>query len=290
MTLIPILSLAVILLNGPHSGSASLPHFPASLLNSPDILNFAHGLNENDRIVGGVPAAEGEFPFQISIQRHSGEKENKSSHFCGGTIVSPRVIISAGHCAKSQEPSRIRICIGALNIKTECAEETLAKVSAIRIHSGYKPSTIDNDISAFILEEPLTFNKRIAAVDLPTDSTEEVKENTACFVSGWGTTSEGGGVSQNLLYVEVPTVTTDKCQESYGVDEITASMICAGEEAGGKDSCQGDSGGPMIAKDTKVFTGITSWGYGCARPGYPGVYTNVQRFSAWIQDVINEYR
>jgi len=288
MILIPILSLAFILLHGPDSGSASLPQFPTSLQNSPHILNFTHGLNENDRIVGGVEAEHGEFPFQISIQRYSGGKDEKSSHFCGGSIVSSRVIISAGHCAKGQEPSRVRICVGALNIKTDCAEETLCEVSAIRMHPEYSPSTIDNDISAFILKEPLTFTDHIAPVELPTDISE-VKEDTACLVSGWGTTSEGGAVSPHLLYVEVPTVTTGKCQESYGEDEITASMICAGAEVGGKDSCQGDSGGPMIAKDTKDFTGITSWGYGCARPGYPGVYTNVRRFLGWIQDCIAEF-
>jgi len=289
MALIPILLLAFIVLFGPDSSSASLPHFPTSLLNSPNIMNFSQGPHEYDRIVGGVPAEQGEFPFQISIQRYSGRGGEKSSHFCGGSIVSPRVIVSAGHCAKNQEASKVRICVGALNIKTDCTEENLLEVSAIKIHQHYQPSTIDNDISTFILESPLRFNERVAPVRLPTDVTE-VKENTACFVSGWGTTSEGGGISHELLYVEVPTVATDKCKESYGVDEITASMICAGEEAGGKDSCQGDSGGPMIAKDTKVFTGITSWGYGCARPGYPGVYTNVQRFVDWIHDVIGEYR
>ena len=38
---------------------------------------------------------------------------------------------------------------------------------------------------------------------------------------------------------------------------------------GGKDSCQGDSGGPMTYMGTHV--GIVSWGYGCARPAYPGM-------------------
>jgi secreted trypsin-like serine protease len=34
--------------------------------------------------------------------------------------------------------------------------------------------------------------------------------------------------------------------------------------------------------DTWHIAGITSYGYGCARPGYPGVYTRMSMFIDWI--------
>lgn len=82
--------------------------------------------------------------------------------------------------------------------------------------------------------------------------------------------------------MEVPVVSDTDCRVSYGVTDIADHMICAGLPEGGKDACQGDSGGPLFANGTQY--GIVSWGYGCARPDYPGVYTEVAYFVDWIYD------
>jgi secreted trypsin-like serine protease len=105
-------------------------------------------------------------------------------------------------------------------------------------------------------------------------------------VVGWGALREGGVLQRRLRAARVPFVSDDKCRDAYkgaGYRFAADEMICAGNfRRGGVDSCQGDSGGPLVRRDRAgrwVQVGIVSWGHGCARPGFPGVYTQVSAFA-----------
>lgn len=88
----------------------------------------------------------------------------------------------------------------------------------------------------------------------------------------------------NLRAAVVPKANQQLCNTSYSrYGGVTDRMICAGLQQGGKDACQGDSGGPLVNKDTLV--GVVSWGYGCAVPNYPGVYSRVSSVRDWIKTV-----
>merc|ERR1711872_1000407 len=199
---------------------------------------FRKGLN---RIVGGDEAAPGELPYQLSFQDIS---FGSPWHFCGASIYNENWAICAGHCVQ---------------------------------HEDYDGFTVSNDVSVLQLTSPLTFNDFVQPIALPGQGHAASGE---CIVSGWGTTSEGGHTPSVLMKVSVPVVSDEECRDAYGQNDIEDSMICAGLPEGGKDSCQGDSGGPFVCSDTgsNYLAGIVSWGYGCARPHYPGVYTEVAYF------------
>ena len=88
--------------------------------------------------------------------------------------------------------------------------------------------------------------------------------------------------------VPIPT-----CKRAYSW--VGKGQVCAGVPRGGKDSCQGDSGGPLWVAASKdgdpvnvTQVGIVSSGRGCARQGYPGVYTDVAKYFSWIIETMAE--
>lgn len=103
---------------------------------------------------------------------------------------------------------------------------------------------------------------------------------------GFGALSEGDSFgSTTLQEVTVNAVSHDTCNAQYNGEIVEDIMLCAGVPGGGKDSCQGDSGGPIINSDG-VQVGIVSWGYGCGRPEFSGVYSRISGAIDWINEQI----
>lgn len=236
------------------------------------------GLNfngDNGFIVGGVAAKEGEVPYQVSLQ--------KTSHFCGGTILSANWILTAAHCVSGQTASALNIRYNTLKHN----QGPSVKVSQIISHPGYSSWTLDNDIALIKVATPLTLGSANAQVaKLPTQGSDP---SGNVVITGWGYLKEGGGsLPADLQTLTVPVVTREKCNTQYNGD-ITENMFCAGVDEGGKDACQGDSGGPVVSGTSGNFVvhGAVSWGYGCARPTHAGVYTRVGNYVEWINTNTN---
>ena len=154
--------------------------------------------------------------------------------------------------------------------------------SKLTVHPDYSSSDLTNDIGIIEVSEPFEFNDFVKPIVLAPEG-EEYEEGDTCVVSGWGSTFEGGIVARYLRAVEVPYVNDEDCDVAYasGGTPVVDSMLCAGVK--GKDACQGDSGGPILCGGNGTLSGVVSWGNGCAREGYPGVYTQVSKFRDFIR-------
>lgn len=158
---------------------------------------------------------------------------------------------------------------------------TKIAVSRVIENNDYDPDSTDNDMAILKLATPLTFSAKIKPIALQ-DSGDEVPERTIAYVSGWGAIREGNqDTPAALRAVDVRVISHSDCVESYGPGMISTHMLCA--QTAGHDSCQGDSGGPLATDDGKLI-GVVSWGYGCARPEYPGVYAKVSDMNEWIMN------
>lgn len=164
----------------------------------------------------------------------------------------------------------------------------LVKVAQITQHSEYDAKTIKNDIAVLRLASSLEFGSSISAVELPSSAEDTPETGTKCSVTGWGSTSHGGGsLPANLLVTYVNIVDHEKCAKEYADrHEVDDSMICAGVRAGGKDACQGDSGGPLVDTSSKKQVGVDSWGFGCGMHAQDGVYASTAAYLDWIQGAI----
>jgi trypsin len=216
------------------------------------------------RIVGGTPTTIDEFPATVIFN------VNGAQH-CAGTLVAPNKVLTAAHCTDGVEASQMEIIGGQTKFSDTSGEK--AGVSDVWQNPGFDMTGMQHDNSVLTLDKELSY-KPATLVQSADDAA--YKAGADVTVVGWGATSEGGDVSDTLLKVNVPVVDNNSCAEAYSTGGTTydkASMFCAGVPEGGKDSCQGDSGGPAYV-DGKL-AGIVSWGQGCARKDFPGVYTNV---------------
>ncbi|CAL8110686.1 unnamed protein product [Orchesella dallaii] len=241
-----------------------------------------HIQNFHDRIVGGAIANRGQFAYQIQLQF-------AGSHFCGGAILNENWIVTAAHCADSAGPLFYVVVANQYNIYTNEGTERKHLVSRIVVHPDYDAQYFPNDIALMRLAQPLVLDELATPIALPpANHTPPAGYNST--VSGWGSLSEGGLSPVYLHYVSVPFVSDEDCDAAYQQvgESIVDSMVCAG--LAGKDACQGDSGGPLVSNDlddgSLYLSGVVSWGQGCGRAGYPGVYTEVSKFVDWIQTTI----
>ncbi|XP_042738002.1 ovochymase-2 isoform X3 [Lagopus leucura] len=240
------------------------------------------------RIIGGEEAVPHSWPWQVSIQI-------SDQHICGGAVVAKEWIVTAAHCFNSKELFRnLWMVVTGIHDLTEQEYRQKRSVKQYIIHPSFNKITMDSDIALLQLAEPLEFNHYVHPVCLPAKE-EVVQPSSVCIVTGWGAQEEDREKNKKLHQLEVPILMLEACQTYYInlPSRVTQRMICAGfplEE--GKDSCTGDSGGPLVcpSKDGSGFytlNGITSWGLGCGRKSYPGVYTNVGVFVDWIKQSIN---
>ncbi|GHB14580.1 MULTISPECIES: S1 family peptidase [Streptomyces] len=216
-------------------------------------------------VVGGTRAAQGEFPFMVRL-----------SMGCGGALYAQDIVLTAAHCVNgSGNNTSITATGGVVDLQSTSA----VKVKSTKVLQAPGYNGKGKDWALIKLAKPISQpTLKIATT---------TAYNTGNFtVAGWGAATEGGGQQRYLLKATVPYVSDTVCRQAYGSDLVPAEELCAGYvSTGGVDTCQGDSGGPMFRKDNAgawIQVGIVSWGEGCARAGYPGVYTEVSTFAAAI--------
>ena len=232
---------------------------------------LAASLTPSHAIVGGAAAAEGAYPFMAAITDNSGFQ------FCGGSVISSTWVITAAHCVQGEQANKVKVVTGRTNLGNTSQGQSI-QAAQIVVNPNYDGHGFD---AALIRLSTATTAPPITVATASHDSFEVA--GTVLRVIGWGdqTNTLGLTATNQLREVDVKVVADNQCgQTNFGFDAPTG--VCASDIL--KDSCQGDSGGPMFHNATRVLIGLVSYGTGCAVPGFPGVYSEVNNPSirAWI--------
>ncbi|KAI8045560.1 chymotrypsin-2 [Drosophila gunungcola] len=238
---------------------------------------FGDLLAQEHFIVGGQNAAEGDAPYQVSLQTLVG------SHLCGGAIISDRWILTAGHCVKGYPASRLQVASGTVRYAQPGA---LYYPEAIYLHCNYDSPKYHNDIGLLKVNETIGFDALTQAVQLPTSPLSPQGTSELIF-TGWGAQSAAGSLPAQLQRVQQQHLSRQACRSllsGYEDLELGPGHICAYRQAN-IGACHGDSGGPLVHRGT-TLVGILNFFVPCAQ-GVPDLFTDVMYYHDWMRQTIS---
>jgi secreted trypsin-like serine protease len=239
-------------------------------------------------VIGGHAASIAELPSLAYIE---GE-DAVTPYACTGTVVAPKVILTAGHCVEDIESGTIAPAAGfavatGVSDLNQVTKGNVSLVSQALVFPGFKPGKLQGDAGLLILATPVTAPP-IALASAPDNGL--LAAGTPLTIAGWGLTNpkakQGPAQLQaGSTVVQDPAACRQQTRRYYPF-YTAALQLCAIDQPSDKVSgCFGDSGGPAIATradGTPVQLGVISTGGPGCNPHLPNVFTRVDQVVAWV--------
>ncbi|XP_041972083.1 chymotrypsin-2-like [Aricia agestis] len=189
-----------------------------------------------ERIVGGTKAPNGSVPYQVSLRMWG------VRHFCGASVVTPKVILTAAHCVEGMRPQFMRAVVGTNQLRAGGKSYSIRKIVS---HEEYDGDVIVNDIAIVFTNKEIQFSETVDAVEL---NDEPVEAGEELLLTGWGTTSYPGRVPNDLMQLELKAVSYEDCKAAHeSVNAVFETQICAISKEG-EGACHVHSYMPWIEK------------------------------------------
>ena len=245
------------------------------------------GVPAQASVIGGEQAAPGAFPWMAFIVDFPNEE---TAVVCSGTVLAPRVVLTAAHCAYDEQsgalsdPAGYRVVTGAVNWTDP--ERQVSAVTQLIPYPKFASGTARDgfgDAALLVLATPTTE----PSIPIETHSNSRLlRIGTHAVIAGWGMTYfDQAEFTESLMWAKT-LVGGDRCEGLWG-------RICAIDfPRGTSGACNGDSGGPLFARDPHtsgwIEIGITEAGFGKCTTRRPQLYTRTDLLAHWIQGRITQ--
>jgi trypsin len=239
-------------------------------------------------IVGGELAPPGAWPGLVGMM-FADEPDNFFAQYCGGSLISPRHVLTAAHCADFVKAKEIEVLIGTQSL---ASGGTRVKVDKIQVHPRWDPDLLDHDVAVITLAEAVTSIKPVRFISSLSEEHLFAPAEKPVVAAGWGST--GSSYPTEVMQTSFPVVDHAACVDTYAPYDIpvTKWMMCTGTQAHHKAVCRGDSGSPLWARNAngkfRVQVGVVSWGIPCAYKGFPDAYGRLATLGGWVKRQIED--
>lgn len=217
-------------------------------------------------IVGGDPVPQGSWDAVVAVLT--------PATLCTGTLLSPRVVVTAAHCLVGiTVPDQLEVRLGL----DADAPDAVAQVASFEMHPEFQlceTCTDIHDIAVLELEGRAQLPTPFPAPLISQETWDaHMRVGQSVRLVGYGATADDG---------------TGRGGLKFQVDSELVDFSPSGREflAGGdgKDSCIGDSGGPAFIQlddGSWRLAGVTSRGLACGQGGF---YTSLPHELCWVRD------
>lgn len=171
-----------------------------------------------------------EFPWMVAVM-------NETSLYGGGSLIHPKVVITAAHIIAGVDNKNMRVRGGEYNTQStdEICPHIERKVKNILVHEQFTRVNLRNNLALLVLTEAFKMTATINTICLP--HLDQSFENAVCVSAGWGKSNfEAKDRYQAFMKkVKLPVVPSEKCEEMLrrtrlGDDFVLHDkFLCAGK-------------------------------------------------------------